>query len=39
MDQYHPCCQAYPPLDRRIAENEFAEAVKLALDADFSQLD
>ncbi|MCL5808022.1 MAG: radical SAM protein [Deltaproteobacteria bacterium] len=41
MDQYHPCYRAYdePPLDRRITANEYAEAVKLALDAGLNRLD
>jgi putative pyruvate formate lyase activating enzyme len=41
MDQYHPCHQAYdyPPLNRRITAKEYAEAVKLALDAGLNRLD
>jgi putative pyruvate formate lyase activating enzyme len=32
MEQYHPCWKAfrYPPLDRRITNDEFEEAVRLA---------
>ncbi len=32
MDQYHPCHQAFqfPPLNRRITADEFAEAIRLA---------
>ncbi|MGC9332868.1 MAG: radical SAM protein [Anaerolineae bacterium] len=32
MDQYRPCYRAYdmPPLDRRITDQEYAEAVRLA---------
>jgi len=35
MDQYRPCYRAYemPPLDRRITDEEYAEAVRLAQEA------
>jgi putative pyruvate formate lyase activating enzyme len=41
MDQYHPCFKAFdnPPLNRRITEGEFREAVKLALEAGLKRLD
>ncbi len=41
MDQHRPCYKAFgnPPLDRRITEREFAEAVKLAREAGLSRLD
>jgi putative pyruvate formate lyase activating enzyme len=41
MDQYRPCYKAFdhPPLDRRITGKEFAEAVKLALEAGLTRLD
>jgi len=41
MDQYHPCYKAneHPPLNRRITNKEFAEAVSLALKAGLSRLD
>jgi len=35
MDQYHPCYRArdYPPLDRRLTKEEFAEAATMAREA------
>jgi putative pyruvate formate lyase activating enzyme len=41
MDQYRPCYEAFehPPLDRRITTEEFAEAVKFALEAGLTRLD
>jgi len=41
MDQYYPCYKAfdYPPLDRRITREEFAEAVKLAREAGLTRLE
>ena len=41
MDQYRPCYKAFdhPPLNRLITENEFTEAVKLALEAGLTRLD
>jgi putative pyruvate formate lyase activating enzyme len=41
MDQYRPCFQAYqhPPLDRRLTNSEFAQAVKVALGAGLTRLD
>jgi putative pyruvate formate lyase activating enzyme len=41
MDQYHPCFKAndYPPLDRRITNEEFAHAVKMARDLGIKRLD
>ena len=41
MDQYHPCYKAddYPPLDRRITREEFANAVKIAKDLGIKRLD
>jgi putative pyruvate formate lyase activating enzyme len=41
MDQYHPCFKAfgYPPLNRRITDKEFEEAIKLAKDAGLKRID
>nr|HDM99730.1 radical SAM protein [Deltaproteobacteria bacterium] len=41
MDQYRPCGMAhnYPPLDRRISEDEFAEASRAARDVGLNRLD
>jgi len=41
MDQYRPCGTAhkYPPLDRRITPDEYAEALKTARDAGLNRLD
>ena len=41
MDQYYPCYKAfeYPPLNRRITSREYAEAVKMALDAGLKRID
>ena len=41
MDQYRPCYKAkdFPPLDRRINGDEFAQAVKIALDLGIKRLD
>ena len=41
MDQYRPCGTAhkYPPLDRRITPEEYAEALKAARDVGLNRLD
>jgi putative pyruvate formate lyase activating enzyme len=41
MDQYRPVFNAhkYPPLDRRISPEEYAEAVNMAQDAGLNRLD
>jgi putative pyruvate formate lyase activating enzyme len=41
MDQYYPCYKAFehPPLDRRITNGEYSEAVKAALDAGLKRID
>jgi putative pyruvate formate lyase activating enzyme len=41
MAQYYPCYQAvkYPPLDRRITNQEYRRAVKAAIDAGLKRLD
>ena len=41
MDQYHPCFKAsgYPPLNRRITDAEFAEAVAIAREEGIRRLD
>ncbi len=41
MDQYHPCYRAFdhPPLDRRITREEFAEGIKLAIEAGLTRID
>jgi putative pyruvate formate lyase activating enzyme len=41
MDQYHPCFKAFdnPPLNRRITDTEFSEAIKLAVKAGLKRID
>jgi putative pyruvate formate lyase activating enzyme len=41
MDQYHPCFKAFdhPPLNRRLTDMEFSEAVKLAVEAGLKRID
>jgi putative pyruvate formate lyase activating enzyme len=41
MDQYHPCFKAFehPPLDRRITREEYASAIRAALDAGLRRID
>jgi putative pyruvate formate lyase activating enzyme len=41
MDQYRPCGTAhkYPPLDRRITQDEYAEALRAARDVGLYRLD
>lgn len=41
MAQFRPCGQAksYPPLDRRITEDEFLEAIRMAEDEGVHRLD
>src|SRR4030042_5554223 len=41
MDQYHPCFKAfdYPPLNRRITQQEYANAVQMAIDAGLKRID
>jgi putative pyruvate formate lyase activating enzyme len=41
MDQYRPCGKAhqYPPIDRRLTNDEFQEALKLAGEAGLRRLD
>jgi len=41
MDQYHPCFKAfdYPPLNRRITPQEYADAVQMAIDAGLKRID
>src|SRR4030043_2283661 len=41
MDQYHPCFKAFdnPPLNRRITDTEFSEAVRLAVEAGLTRID
>jgi putative pyruvate formate lyase activating enzyme len=41
MDQYRPCGKAYqcPPIDRRLSNDEFQEALKMAHDAGLQRLD
>ncbi|MDP2167926.1 MAG: radical SAM protein [Thermodesulfovibrionales bacterium] len=40
MDQYHPCFKAFehPPLDRRITEGEYEEAVRAATEAGLRRI-
>ena len=41
MNQYYPCykAQEYPPLDRRLTNDEFRYALKAAKDAGLKRLD
>ena len=41
MDQYHPCYKAFdsPPLNRRLTNKEFEEAVRMALEARLKRID
>jgi len=41
MDQYHPSYKAYtfPELSRRITNTEYLNAIKLAADLGFTNLD
>lgn len=41
MDQYHPCFRAFssPPLNRRITDKEYRDAIKLAMDAGLKRID
>lgn len=41
MDQYHPCYKAFdhPPMNRKITQREFKEAVRLALEAGLKRID
>lgn len=41
MEQYYPCYKAFenPPLDRRITEKEYAEAIKMAINAGLKRID
>jgi putative pyruvate formate lyase activating enzyme len=41
MDQYHPCFRAFgsPPLDRRITEKEYSDALKYAVRAGLKRID
>ncbi len=41
MDQYHPCFQAFqnPPLDRRLTQQEYADAIQMAIDAGLKRID
>jgi putative pyruvate formate lyase activating enzyme len=41
MDQYRPCGKAskYPPIDRRLSNDEYLEAIKLARDEGLHRLD
>ncbi len=41
MDQYHPCFRAFdmPPLNRRITDKEYRDAIQLALDAGLKRID
>ncbi len=40
MDQYHPCYKAfdYPPMNRKITQKEFKEALRLALEAGLRRI-
>ncbi|MEW6674603.1 MAG: radical SAM protein [Nitrospirota bacterium] len=41
MDQYHPCFKAFdnPPINRRITEKEYREAIRMAIDAGLTRID
>jgi len=41
MDQYHPCFRAFdmPPLNRRITDKEYKDAIKMAIDAGLKRID
>jgi putative pyruvate formate lyase activating enzyme len=41
MDQYHPCFKAFdnPPLNRRLTQQEYADAVQIAIDAGLKRID
>ncbi len=41
MNQYHPCFRAFssPPLNRRITDKEYRDAIKLAMDAGLKRID
>ena len=41
MDQYRPCYNAFehPPMDRRITEDEFEEAIRIAREEGLGRLD
>lgn len=41
MDQYHPCYKAFehPPLDRRITNMEYSDAIRMAIDAGLKRID
>ncbi|MBI5188302.1 MAG: radical SAM protein [Nitrospirae bacterium] len=41
MDQYHPCLKAFdnPPLNRRITEREYRDAIRMAIDSGLTRID
>jgi putative pyruvate formate lyase activating enzyme len=41
MDQYHPCFKAFdnPPLNRRITDIEYKEAIRMAIEAGLKRID
>lgn len=41
MDQYHPCFRAFetPPLNRRITDKEYKDAIRIAIDAGLKRID
>ena len=41
MDQYHPCYKAFdnPPLNRRITNKEYKEALRIAMEAGLRRID
>jgi putative pyruvate formate lyase activating enzyme len=41
MDQYHPCYKAFdnPPLNRKLTNKEFEEAVRIAMEAGLKRID
>jgi putative pyruvate formate lyase activating enzyme len=41
MDQYHPCFRAFetPPLNRRITDREYRDAIRTAIEAGLKRID
>ena len=41
MDQYHPCFRAFetPPLNRRITDREYRDAIRMAQDAGLKRIE
>ena len=41
MNQYHPCFRAFetPPLNRRITDREYRDAIRMAQDAGLKRIE